>query len=100
MFLPNIIILNRHCRKSKLHDKCNTIYYIYSFTMIYYFSTGCCALKISVGTLNNLCYGLKNNCALHLYCFMVHKTFLIYYLILFNTQNNTARKEGQCINII
>ena len=75
MFLPNIIILNRHCRKSKLHDKCNAIYYIYSFTMIYYFSTGCCALKISVGTLNNLCYGLKNNCALHLYCFMVHKTF-------------------------
>lgn len=40
VFLPNVIILKRHWRKSELHNKFSILHYIYSFIMIiiYYLS--------------------------------------------------------------
>lgn len=77
MLLPNMIILNRHCRKSNFGNKFGTLYYIYSFIMIilYYSFIDCCALKISLVSLSDLSYDLENNHSLHLYCFVIHKTF-------------------------
>lgn len=102
MFLPNIIILNRHCRQFKLAIKFRTLYCIYSFIMIilYYSFTDCCAVKISVGSLSDLGSILNNNRTLHLYCFQAIKHFQRHYLILFDFQNDSAGKEGQYICVV
>lgn len=95
--LPNILILNRDCRKSKLAVKFSTLYCIYSFIMIilYHSFTDCCAVKISVGSQSDLSCNLNHHHTLHLYCFQSIKHFQVPYLILFDSQNNTAGKEGQ-----
>ena len=95
--LPNILILNRDCRKSKLAVKFSTLYCIYSFIMIilYHSFTDCCAVKISVGSQSDLSCNLNHHHTLHLYCFQSIKHFQVLYLILFDSQNNTAGKEGQ-----